>query len=88
MSEEDIVLNVDTNSARSKESVEPVHISEENTMDRKAGGDLSHELKEKGVPGKPAHKKARKESAIPLFLRDSSDGNKGNGQDEKDATEE
>jgi hypothetical protein len=29
-----------------------------------------------------------RESDIPLFLRDSSDGQKGNAQDEKDQTEE
>ena len=50
------------------------------------GSDVLQELKDNSGemdPGGPS-----KETAPPLFLGDSRDGDKGNAQDEKDETEE
>lgn len=46
------------------------------------------EPKGAGEAAKPAHENPRHESATPLFLRGGPEGNKGNAQDEKDATGE
>ena len=52
----------------------------------KAGNELGQEPKEEIEDNEPASKSLLKES--PLFMSDSSEGNKGNPQDEKDETEE
>ena len=62
--------------------------SAEGTKNWKAGKELGHELKGEGETTKPARENPRHESAIPLFLRGGPEGNKGNAQDEKDATGE
>ena len=41
-----------------------------------------------GKDDEPVSKSLLKETSIPLFMSDSSEGNKGNAQDEKDETEE
>jgi hypothetical protein len=50
------------------------------------GSDVLQELKDNS--GEKESDSPFKEAAMPLFLEDSSDGDKGNGQDEKDETEE
>jgi hypothetical protein len=46
------------------------------------------EPKGAGETTKPTRENPRRESATPLFLRGGPEGNKGNAQDEKDATGE
>jgi hypothetical protein len=40
--------------------------------------------KEEGRAAEPAEGKSGDQSSLPLFLRDTSEGNRGNTQDEKD----
>jgi hypothetical protein len=85
---EDVKQDVPTDSAEFKRGGEAGLNSAEDTKNRKAGNELGHELKGAGETTKPAHEKPRHESATPLFLRGGPEGNKGNAQDEKDATGE
>ena len=54
----------------------------------KAGNELGQELKAEVKDEEPVSKSPLRESSIPLFMSNSSEGNKGNAQDEKDETEE
>ena len=84
----DIKQHVDTNSADFKQGVEAGLNSAEDTKNWQAGNELGQELKD-DIGNKEAMSEARfKESSPPLFLIDSSEGKKGNAQDEKDETEE
>ena len=85
----DIKQHVDTNSADFKQGVEAGLNSAEDTKNWQAGNELGQELKNE-VENKEAVSKSLlfKESSPPLFLSDSSEGEKGNLQDEKDETEE
>lgn len=47
-----------------------------------------NELNSEKETEEPLRESLHQESDIPLFLRDGSDGKKGNAQDEKDKTEE
>ena len=47
-----------------------------------------NELNSENETEEPVRELLRQEPEIPLFLRDSSEGQKGNAQDEKDETEE
>ena len=47
-----------------------------------------NELNSEKETEEPLRELLHQESDIPLFLRDGSDGQKGNAQDEKDETEE
>jgi hypothetical protein len=47
-----------------------------------------HKLEEKSEPGKPAEQGADDQSSLPLYLRDKSEGNRGDAQDEKDEAAE
>jgi len=85
---EDSKQNVDTDAAESKRGVEAGLNAAEDTKSRKAGNELGQEPKGAGETTKPAHENPRHESATPLFLRGGPEGNKGNAQDEKDATGE
>jgi hypothetical protein len=76
--------DVDANSAEFKRGVEAGLNSEEDTKNWKAGNELGQELKKEGEIKKPATENPSKESSTPLFLRDNSEGNKGDAQDEKD----
>lgn len=77
--------DVDTSSAKFKEGVEAALNSAEDTKNWKAGNELGQELKEEGETKEPA---PFNESPVPLFIRDSAEGDKGNAQDEKDESEE
>jgi hypothetical protein len=46
------------------------------------------ELNSEKEAGKPVENMLHREHETPLFLRDSSEGKKGNAQDEKDKVEE
>lgn len=46
------------------------------------------ELNSEKETGKPVENMLHREHDTPLFLRDSSEGKKGNAQDEKDKVEE
>lgn len=85
---EDVKQNVNANSAEFKQGVEAGLNSEEDTKNWKAGNELGQELKEEGEPKARIAASPFNRSSTPLFLRDSPDGNKGNAQDEKDATVE
>ena len=83
-----IKQQVDTNSADFKQGVEAGLNSAEDTKNSQAGYELGQELKNEVVNMKPLFESLFKEPSTPLFLIDSSEGKKGNAQDEKDETEE
>jgi hypothetical protein len=85
---EDIKQNVDTNSTEFNEGVEAGLNLQEDTKNWKAGNALGRALKEEGVTKEPIYGNLVDESLVPLFLRNSPDGLRGNVQDEKDATVE
>ena len=80
---------VDTNSANFKQGVEAGLNSAADTKNWQAGNELGQELKNE-VENKEQVSESLlfKEPTPPLFLSDSSEGKKGNLQDEKDETEE
>ena len=80
----DVEQHVDTNSAEFKQGVEAGLNGGNDMKNWKAGNELGQELKAEVEDDEPVSK----ENSIPLFLSDSSEGNKGNAQDEKDETEE
>lgn len=80
--------HVDTNSADFKQGVEAGLNSVENIKNWQAGNDLGQELKDVVVNREPLSEILFKEPSTPLFLIGSSEGKKGNAQDEKDETEE
>ena len=77
--------DVDTNSAEFKHGVEA---GLEGRKNWKAGNELGLELKKEVEGDEPVSKNGLKQSPTPLFMSDSSEGNKGNQQDEKDETAE
>ena len=79
--------NVNANSPEFRRGGEAGLKSEENTKNWQAGNELGQELSGKQAKD-PDEEIINKELDIPLFLRDSSEGQKGNAQDEKDKTEE
>ena len=81
----DIKQHVDTNSAEFKQGVEAGLNVGKDLKNWTAGNELGLELKE---DDEPVSKSLLRETSTPLFLSDSPEGNKGNAQDEKDATEE
>lgn len=76
--------DVDADSAEFKQGVEAGLNSEEDTTNWKAGNELGQELKAEGAKKAPFYGHGNSESTTPLFLRNSSEGMKGNAQDEKD----
>jgi hypothetical protein len=58
--------------------------SAEDTNNRKASNELGQALKDEVKTERPVDKDLFKESPIPVFMRDSSEGHQGNAQDEKD----
>ena len=85
---EDPKQKVGPDAAEPERGAEAGPDSAEGTKNRKAGNESGHELKGEGETTQPARENARHESATPLFLRGGPEGNKGNAQDEKDATGE
>ena len=84
----DIEQHVDTNSAEFKQGVEAGLNGGKDMENWKAGNELGEELKAEVKDDEPVSKSLLRETSTPLFLSDSSEGNKGNAQDEKDETEE
>jgi hypothetical protein len=85
---EDIKNQVDTNSTQFKLGVEAGLNSAVDSNNWQAGNDLGQELKNDVTTNEPVPVALFKEPSPPLFLADSSEGEKGNPQDEKDETEE
>ena len=79
---------VDTGSTEFNEGVEAGLNSPENTKNWQAGNELGQELKEESENKEQTSEKLLKDSSIPLFMKATVGGNKGNAQDEKDETEE
>ena len=84
----DIKQHVDTNSADFKQGVEAGLNSPEDTKNWQAGNELGQELKDEVENKEPVSASLFREPSPPLFMSDSSEGKKGNAQDEKDETEE
>ena len=85
----DIKQVVDINSVDFKKGVEDGLNSAKNSTNWQAGHELGQELKNEVENKKPQSQSLfPKEPSTPLFLIDSSEGKKGNAQDEKDETEE
>jgi len=79
---------VDTSSMEFSEGVEAGLNSTEDTRNWKAGNELGQELKDETENKERISEKLINDSSIPLFVKDSSGGIRGNAQDEKDETEE
>lgn len=84
----DIEQHVDTNSDDFKQGVEAGLDSAKDTKNWQAGNELGHELKNELENKEPLAEPLFKEPSPPLFMRDSSEGKKGNPEDEKDESEE
>ncbi len=82
------IKHVDTNSADFKQGVKAGLNSAENTKNWQAGIELGRELKDEVENKEPVSESLFKETSTPLFMNGSSEGKKGNAQDEKDETEE
>jgi hypothetical protein len=80
-----IEQDVDTNSAEFKHGVED---GLKDSKNWKAGNELGLELKKEVEDDETVSKNSLKQSPTPLFMSDSSEGDKGNPQDEKDETAE
>ena len=80
--------HVDTNSAHFKLGVEAGLNSAADSNDWQAGNELGQELKKEVTKKEPVSVGLFKEPSPPLFLAHSSEGQKGNAQDEKDEMEE
>jgi hypothetical protein len=79
---------VDTNSTEFTEGVEAGLNSEEDTKNWKAGNELGRALKEDGETEGPVYESPVREPVTSLFMRDGRAGQRGDAQDEKDATAE
>ena len=84
----DLEQHVDTNSAEFKQGVKAGLNVAKDMKNWKAGNELGLELKEEVRDDELVSKSPLKQSATPLFMSGSPEGNKGNPQDEKDETEE
>jgi len=49
---------------------------------------LNQESEEKGEAGKPSERRSDYQSSLPLYLRNKSEGDRGDSQDEKDESAE
>jgi hypothetical protein len=85
---DDKELHIDGDSAELKAAVEVCPSFTEDIKSSQAGTEPGEELKDESERKEPASDVPLKEPATPLFLRDSSEGKKGNAQDEKDWTAE
>ena len=84
----DIKQHADANSADFKQGVEAGLNSAEDAKNWQAGNELGQELKNEVENKEPVSGSLFKEPSPPLFMSDSTEGKKGNAQDEKDETEE
>lgn len=71
-----------------KQGVEAGLNPAKDTKNWQAGNELGQELKNEVENKEPVSESLFKEPSPPLFMSDSSEGKKGNAQDEKDETEE
>ena len=83
-----IKQGVNTKSLKFNEGVEAGLNSFEDTKNWHAGNELGQELKNEGDNSEQISEMLLLDASVPLFLRDAAGGNKGNDQDEKDATVE
>jgi hypothetical protein len=83
----DLEQHVNTNSAEFKQGVEAGLHSADDTKNWQVGNKMGQEPKQ-GENKETASESLFKTPTLPLFLRDSPEGNKDNPQDEKDETEE
>ena len=83
---EGVKKHVDTSSAEFQQGVE-VGLNRTDDTKNCQAGELGQALKGEGENTRPVAEIVSKESAAPLFIRDSQ-GNDGSAQDEKDETEE
>jgi hypothetical protein len=79
---------VDTSSVEFREGLEAGLNSTVDTINWQAGNELGQELKGEDRKKELVRENLAKEAPSPLFMSDSSEGKKGNAQDEKDKTEE
>ena len=80
--------DVDVSSAEFKQGVEAGLNSEEDTKNWRAGNELGRELKDEGETAEPDSANHFGQFSPPLFMKDSTEGTRGNDQDEKDETAE
>ena len=80
--------DVNTQSTKFNEGVEAGLNSSEDTKNWHAGNELGQELKAEADNTEQVSELLLLDASVPLFLRDTAGGNKGNDQDEKDAAEE
>jgi hypothetical protein len=80
--------DVNASSAEFKQGVEAGLNSEEDTKNWKAGNELGRELKEEAEATEPVRTNPFSQFSPPLFMKDSTEGTRGNDQDEKDGTAE
>ena len=83
-----IKRTVNTDSREFKHGVEAGLNSAEGSRNWQAGKELGQELKDVAQHQVPVSESISNEPARPIFLSGSSEGKKGNPQDEKDASEE
>jgi hypothetical protein len=86
--DDDMKRDVNTKSAEFNEGVEAGLNSSEDTKNWQAGNELGQELKDEADNTEQISEMLLLDASIPLFLRDTAGGNKGNDQDEKDVPEE
>ena len=79
---------VNTNSREFKQGVEAGLTSAEGSKNWQAGKELGQELKDEGKNKEPESESVSDEPTLPVFMSGSSEGKKGNLQDEKDESEE
>jgi len=79
---------VNTNSPEFKQGVEAGLNSAEGGKNWQAGKELGQELKDEVKNKEPGSESISEEPTLPIFMSGSSEGKKGNAQDEKDETEE
>ena len=81
---------VNTNSREFKQGVEAGLNSAEGSKNWQAGKELGQELKDeaKNNDKEPVSERISDEPTLPVFMSGSSEGKKGNLQDEKDESEE
>lgn len=86
--EVDIKQAVNTNSPEFKQGVGAGLNSAAGSKNWQAGKELGQEVKDEVKNKKPVSEIISEEPTLPIFMSGSSEGKKGNAQDEKDETEE
>ena len=80
--------DVNTNSPEFKQGVEAGLNSAEDSKNWQAGNELGQELKDEVKNKEPVSESISDQPPLRIFMSGSSEGKKGNAQDEKDETEE